>query len=87
MNAGGGEAENNVAFGDIAARQHLAALDRADGEAREIVVVAAIESGHLRGLAADQRAAGFAATDRNAGDHGGADFRLEFSTCIVVEKK
>ena len=45
------------------ARQQAAALGGADGKAGEIVVVAVIEAGHFRGLAADQRAAGLAAAD------------------------
>ena len=63
MNARGGEPENDVAFGDIGARQHFAAFDRADRETREIVIVAAIEPGHLSGFAADQRTARLTATD------------------------
>ena len=56
-------------------------------KAGEIVVVALVEPGHFRGLAADQRAAGLAAADADAGDHGGADLGLEFSTRVVVEKE
>ena len=60
---------------DVGARQHGVALDRADRKAREIVVVAVIEAGHLRGLAADQRAAGLLAAVGDARDDCGADFR------------
>ncbi len=87
MHAGGGEADDRVALGDIAPRQDRAALDRADGEAGEIVIVALIEARHFGGLAADQRAAGLAAADGDAGDHGGADFRLELAGGEVVEKE
>ncbi len=72
----------------ISARgSNCAALGGADRKARKIVIVAAVEAGHLGGLAADQRAAGFLATDGNAGNDGRADFGLEFSTSVVVEKK
>ena len=87
MHTGGGEPDDDVALRDIAARQQRAAFDGADCKAGEIVIVVLIEPRHLGGLAADQRAAGLLAADRNAGDHGGADFRLEFSTCVVVEKE
>ena len=39
-NAGRGEAEHDVAGREIAARQQLVALDRADGKAGEVVVAA-----------------------------------------------
>ena len=53
---------------DVAARQERAALGRADREAGEVVVVAVIDAGHFRGLAADQRAAGLAAAVGDAFD-------------------
>ena len=49
---------------DIVARQDRAALDGADRKAREVVIVAVIDAGHLRGLAADQRAAGLRGSRR-----------------------
>ena len=64
-----GEAEHDVALGDqVAARQDAAALDGTDGEAGEIEVAAAVEARHLRGLAADQRAAGQPAALADPGD-------------------
>ena len=59
-----GQAEHDVAFGDRAAVERLAALDRADREAGEIVIARGIHAGHLRRLAADQRAADFSAGAR-----------------------
>ena len=53
---------------DVAARQDRAALGGADREAGEVVVVAVIDAGHLRGLAADQRAAGLPAAVGDALD-------------------
>ena len=60
MHAGGRQAEHDVAGRDIGARQHRAALGRADREAGEIVVAGRVEARHFGGLAADQRAAGLA---------------------------
>ena len=64
MHAGGGEADHDVARRDIVARQQRVALDGADGKAGEVIVAAADRCRHLRRLAADQRAAGFAAALR-----------------------
>ena len=50
------QAEQEVARGDGLGQQR-AALDRADGEAREIIVAFRVETRHFRGLAAEQRAA------------------------------
>src|SRR5665213_3865887 len=87
MDAGGGKSEDHIAFRDVGAWQDLAALDRADREAGEIVIVAVIEPRHLGGLAADQRAAGLPAAESNAGDDGRADFRLEFTGGVIVEEE
>ena len=64
MEAGGGKAEQHVAFDDVVGRQQLAAFGGADGKAGEIVVAGAIHAGHFGGLAADQRAAGLRGSRR-----------------------
>ncbi len=61
MDAVRGEAEEEVAGFDVAARQEPVALHRADGKSREIVVALAVEPGHLGRLAADERCARLAA--------------------------
>ena len=53
------------------------ALDHADDGAGEVVFAVGVEAGHLRGLAADQRAAVGAAGLGDAGDHLFGDLRLE----------
>ena len=68
---------------DVAARQDRAALGGADRKAREIVIVAVIDAGHLGGLAADQRAAGLPAAFGDALDDRGAD--LADRACRVAK--
>ena len=68
MHARRGQAENDVAGGDIGARQQPAALDGADGKAGKIIILAGVKPGHFGGLAADQRRAGLAAARGDAGD-------------------
>ena len=70
-----GEADHRVAGLDIAPRQQRAALGRADRKAAEIVIAVLVQAGHFRGLAADQRAAGFAAAFGDAGDDRGRRLR------------
>ena len=55
MHARGGQADENVAGCDVQARQDMLALDRADREAGQIVVLAPVEARHLGRLAADER--------------------------------
>ena len=87
VNARGGKPDHGVAGRDIAARQQRAALGRADRKAAEIVVAVLVEPGHLRGLAADQRAAGFAAALGDAGDDRGGGLGIELAAGEVVEKE
>ncbi len=66
MNAGGGEAQKNVALGNVAGGQKPVALCRAHGKAGQIVVIAVIHARHFRRLATDQRASGLPAALGNA---------------------
>ena len=72
MHAGRRQAEQTIARRDVRPRQQLAALDRADGEAGEIVIAPRVKARHLGGLAADQRRAGLDAALRDALDDLGA---------------
>ena len=87
MQAAGGEAEDDVARGDVGAGEQPVALDRADGEAGEIVVALGIEPGHLRRLAADQRATGLPAALGDAGDDGPAVLDLQPPRREIVEEE
>ena len=62
------EPQHHITRDDRAAVDRLSALDRAHGEAREIVVARRIEPRHLRRLAADEGAADLAARPGDAGD-------------------
>ena len=86
MRTGGAEPEHHVARRD-AARQHLAALDRADREAREVVVARLVEAGHFGGLAADQGAIRLAAGRGDPLHDLGADLRRELAAGEIIEKE
>ena len=87
VHAGGGQREDNVARFDVLARQQRLALDRAHGEAREIVVARRIDPRHLGGLAADQRRAGLLAAFGDAADHRLRHARLELAGGEIVEEE
>ena len=50
------QAEDDVAGLDARAVDHLVALDDPDARAREVELLLAVDAGHLRGLAAEERA-------------------------------
>ncbi len=79
--------DHRIAGRDIRARQQRAALGRADRKAAEVVVAVLVETGHLRGLAADQRATGFPAAFRDAGDDRSSRLRIELAAGEVVEEE
>ncbi len=87
MEPGRGQAEDDVAGRDAAAVDDGVALDRAHGEARQIVVAARIHAGHLGGLAADQRAARLAAALGDAGDDGAPRLDVEPAGGEIVEEE
>ena len=62
------QADQDVARLDRPAVDDLRPFDDADNEAGDVVFAGGVEARHLGGLAADQRAAVFAATSRHAGD-------------------
>ena len=68
-------------------RQDFAALDGAHGKTGEIEILAGIEPGHLRRLAADEGAAGLTAAVRDALDDPGARHGVEAAGGEVVEEE
>ena len=64
-----------------------ALLDDADREAGEIVLAGGIHAGHLRGLAADQRAARLLAARGDALDDLGGGRDVELAARVVVEEE
>src|SRR3569833_94959 len=71
MRTRGGEADQHVARGHLAAVDDVALLHYAHAETREVVIAAVIHAGHLRGLAAHQRGARKLTAAATAGHHGG----------------
>src|SRR5690606_5251148 len=84
MNAGAGEAEQNVAGRDLLARQLLAAFNRADAEAGEVVIARRVHTRHLCGFAADQRTSGLLAALSDTRDHSFGHARIELAGCEIV---
>ena len=87
MNARRGKADHRIAGRDIGPRQQRAALGGADRKARKIVIAVLVEPGHLGGLAADQRAAGFPAAFGDARNDRGGGLRIELAAGKIVEKE
>ena len=87
MQARGRQAEDQVAGEYLGAVDDVLALDDADREARQVVLVLRVHAGHLRGLAAEQDAAKPAAAAlHDAGDDALGAFQLELAGGVVVEE-
>ncbi len=87
VNAGGGEAEDDIALGNVAGRQKLAPLGGTDRKAREIVIAGRVHARHFRRLAADQCTARLAAAGGNAADDRRALIRIELAGREIVEEE
>ena len=87
VDAAGGEAEEDVAGGDVGPRQAPGPLDSTDRKAREVVVARLVVARHLGALAADQRAARLAAALGDPRDHLGSLLRHEPRGGVVVEEE
>src|SRR3546814_13605681 len=87
LNAGGGEAEDDVARLHLVARERLPTLHRADAEAGEVVVALGIHARHLRRLATDEGAAGLASALGDAGHHGFPESDLQSARREKVEEE
>jgi hypothetical protein len=87
MDARRGQPENDVTGRDPVPGQRLAALDRADAEAGEVVIALRIHARHLGRLAADQRAARLAAAHGDRGDHPLGDLRIEPPAGEIIEEE
>src|SRR3546814_4495825 len=87
MRAAGRDADQHVTGFDAAAVAQFGLLHRADGEAGQVVFARRVHVWHLRGLAADQRAAGQLAAFRDAADHGHGGVDIELAGGDVVEEE
>ena len=83
----GRQADQHVAGRDAAPVDQPVALDAADDEAGDVVFAVGVEAGHLRGLAAEQRAAVLAARAREALDDLDGDVGVEAAGREVVEEE
>ncbi len=68
-------------------RQQGAAFGGAHCKTRQIVIAVLVEAGHLGSLAADQRAAGFAAAFGDTRHDGGGGFGVELAAGEVIQKE
>ena len=87
VEAGGGQADDDVAGADRFAVDDIGAVDHADDGADEVVIGAVIDAGHLRGFAADQGAAGLFAAADHAGDELAKAVRIEPLGGHVIEEE
>src|SRR5262249_8204787 len=86
MHAARCEPYYHVADGNIAVRQDFSSPDGADGKSREIIVALSIEAGHFCGLAADQCAAGVAASSRDSLHDCCALLQIELAAPEIIRK-
>ena len=87
MEAGGGQADEDVSGFDFCAGDELVAVDGADDEAGEVVLTLGVEAGHLGGFAADEGAAVCPAGFCETGDDFFGHFAVEGSGGQVIEEE
>ena len=87
MRSRGGEPDDGVAGAYARAVDDPLALDDADAEAGEVVVVARVHAGHFRRLAADQRAARLDAALGDAGDDALGHVDGQLAGRVIVEEE
>ena len=87
MQAGGGQGDENVARLHVFAVEYLFAVDHADAETGQVVLVFRVEAGHFGGFAAHQRAAGLHAALADALDDVGDALGHVLAAGDVVEEQ
>src|SRR4051812_33054782 len=87
MDTAGSQTEDHVTGGDIGPGQDLTALGSADGEAREIVILAGVHARHLGRFTADQRASRDPAAFGNARDDVAASCYVQLAGSEVIEEE
>ena len=87
MDAGAFDADEQVAFLDVAAVDDFVLVDYADREAREVEALGVVDAGHLRRFAAEQRAEAFLAGADDAVDDGREYLFVELAAGRVVEEE
>ena len=76
-----------MAHGDIRAVDNLIPFHHPHHKAGQVIIAGLIDAGHLRGLPADQGAAGLAAPVGDAFDNEGGDFRGQLPHGQVVQEE
>ena len=87
MQAGGGQADEDIARPHQASVEDPLLVHYADGEPGQVVLVLRVEAGHLGGLPSDQGALRLHAPLRHAGDYGGDPLRHVFTKRDIVQKE
>ena len=87
MNAARGERDYNIAGGHCFIVNNSVLVDNARAVAREVVFVYRIKSGHLRGLAADERRARLNAALADAADNVRYPLGIVLATGYVIEEE
>jgi hypothetical protein len=87
VEAGGGEADEDVADFDFFSGDEFVAVNDSDDEAGEIVFALDVKAGHLRGFATDEGAAVGAAGVGESGDDFFGDLGIEAAGGEVVEEE
>ena len=87
VQAGGAQAQDDVARTDLLARDDLVLFDDADREARHVEFALAVGVGHFGGFAAQQGAIRLPAAGGDAFDHLGDQSGLELVQGHVVEEE
>ena len=87
MRTAGADTDDDIALGNRAAIEHLAALDGAHGEARKVVLAGCVHVRHLRSFATDQGSAGLHAALGDTRNHGAGDIVVQLAAGEIVEEK
>ncbi len=87
MRAVRGEADHHIARLDVRAADDVGFFHHADRETGEVVLAGRIHAGHLGGLAADQRATGLFATERDALDDLGGGIHIQLAAGEIIEEE
>ena len=87
VQAGGRQPYQRVAGDNRSTVDHPGLLDDADDETGDVVLAVGVETRHLRGFAAEQRAAVLAASTRNTGDDLLRDVRRQTPRRDIVEEE
>ena len=87
MRAVRGEADHRIARLDVRAADDVGFFHHADREAGKVVFPGRIHAGHLGGFAADQRATGLFAAERDALDDFGGGIHIELAAGEIIEEE